>query len=386
MARADRRRVHERLERRAGLADRLRGAVVLRVVEIASADHRADVAGVRFQRDQRALQVGREQAVVLARRLGRLDVLAIGGAPRELPVRVHSRFDRVELRLQRALGRFLHVEVERRIDPQATLVEVAPEACVELGGTQPLDEVRGHVAVIGAVRGEHERVGLPQLGVLGTQKPLVPHQAQHHVAPPHGALGVSARIIEGGSLGQRGERGGLCDVQLPCRLAEVNLRRRLDPVGARSEIDLVQVQLEDRVFGKVVLDFDRDPRLFELAGQLLLAADLVRKDVPGELHRDRREPLRISERDEVGLRGAQDADVVDSMVGVEPLVFGRDERLPHGDRNLGERQHRAALQAKLTDQPAVRGEDLRCLHLHFVAGTDQARDARAVLAGADPGP
>src|SRR2546425_1529422 len=74
MARPDRRRVHERLERRARLADRLDGAVVLRVVEVAPADHGPDVAGVRVERDQRALEVLRVLPVVLRRRLGRLDV------------------------------------------------------------------------------------------------------------------------------------------------------------------------------------------------------------------------------------------------------------------------------------------------------------------------
>src|SRR5207245_1523338 len=102
MARPYRRRVHERLERRARLADRLGGAVVLRVVEIAPADHGPDVAGVRVERDQRALEVLRVLPVVLRRRLGRLDVLAIGGLARELAVRVHPGFDGVELRLERA--------------------------------------------------------------------------------------------------------------------------------------------------------------------------------------------------------------------------------------------------------------------------------------------
>src|SRR5947199_252626 len=84
-----------------------------------------------------------------------------GGMSGEFPCRVHPGFDRVELRLQRALGGLLHLEVERRIDAQAPLVQIATEAGVELGGPQPLDEVRRHVAVIRTVRREHERVCLP---------------------------------------------------------------------------------------------------------------------------------------------------------------------------------------------------------------------------------
>src|SRR2546422_10346608 len=59
----------------------------------------------------------------------------------------------------------------------------------------PFDEVRRDVAVAGAVRGEHERIGAPQLALLGGEEALVAHQAQHHVAPLHGALGVGPRVV-----------------------------------------------------------------------------------------------------------------------------------------------------------------------------------------------
>ena len=48
--------VDERLERRAGLAVRLDGAVEVALVEVAAADHRAHVAGRRIERDERGLQ------------------------------------------------------------------------------------------------------------------------------------------------------------------------------------------------------------------------------------------------------------------------------------------------------------------------------------------
>src|SRR6059036_3176260 len=117
---------------RARLADGLGGAVVLGVVEVPAADHRADVSGVRFKRHQRALEVGRERSVVLARGLGGLEVFPIGGAPRELSVGIHAGLDGIELRLHRALRGLLHVEVERRVDAQAPFVQVPPETRVEL--------------------------------------------------------------------------------------------------------------------------------------------------------------------------------------------------------------------------------------------------------------
>src|SRR5205823_14673202 len=113
VTRPDRGGVHERLEGRARLADRLCGATVLGVVEVPATDHGADVPGVRLERYERALEVGRERSVVLARCPGRLEVFAIGGAPRELSVRIHTGLDGVELRLHGALRRLLPADADR---------------------------------------------------------------------------------------------------------------------------------------------------------------------------------------------------------------------------------------------------------------------------------
>ena len=54
----DHRRVDVRLEGRADLAQRLRGAIEFRFAEIAAADHRFDSAGGIVDRQQRALRAG----------------------------------------------------------------------------------------------------------------------------------------------------------------------------------------------------------------------------------------------------------------------------------------------------------------------------------------
>src|SRR2546430_13664491 len=73
-------------------------------------------------------------------------------------------------------------------------------------------------------------------------------------------------------------------------------------------------------------------------------------------------------------------------MAVEAFVLGGDERLADRDGDLVQGQHGATLEAELADQAAIGGEDLRCLHLHVVAGPDQTRDAGAMLAGTDAGP
>src|SRR2546430_17514432 len=81
---------------------------------------------------------------------------------------------------------------------------------------------------------------------LGGEEALVAHQAQHHVAPLHGALGVGPRVVGGRRLGQRRQRRRLRDVELAGRLAEVDPARGLDPVRPRAEVDLIWIELEDR--------------------------------------------------------------------------------------------------------------------------------------------
>ena len=66
VARLERGRVDERLERRARLPLRLHRAVEMALVEVAAADHRAHVAGRRVERDQRRLQ--RRRSVAATRR------------------------------------------------------------------------------------------------------------------------------------------------------------------------------------------------------------------------------------------------------------------------------------------------------------------------------
>jgi hypothetical protein len=61
IAAVDRRRVDERLERRAGLPARLHRAVELAAAEVDAADHRLHLAGLRIDRDERALELGRSR-------------------------------------------------------------------------------------------------------------------------------------------------------------------------------------------------------------------------------------------------------------------------------------------------------------------------------------
>ena len=137
------------------------------------------------------------------------------------------------------------------------------------------------------------------------------------------------------------------------------LRRRFDAVGAVSERDLVEIDLENLVLRILSLDFERYVRFPQLAAEgLVPATDVLIPDVPRQLHRDRGEPLGKAKLEQVGPDGAEDPVPVDPMVVVEALVFGGEEGGLHIGRHLTQRDHRAPLQPEVGDQPAIRGVHL----------------------------
>ena len=197
-------------------------------------------------------------------------------------------------------------------------------------------------------------------------------------------LGFFRGLYREGAFGNRGQGRRLGDVEVAHRLAEVALGRGLDAVASISEIDLVEVQLEDLVLRVVLLDLPRDLRLAKLPAQgLVPSADVLGHRFARELHRDGRESLRHAHLEHVVLDRAEDPDPVDPVVLVEPLVFGADERRPHERRHLTERHHGAPLQAEIGDQPAVGGVDLRGL-VGVVSA--QLVDGGTAVAGTGPGP
>src|SRR5215471_17287008 len=72
-------------------------------------------------------------------------------------------------------------------------------------------------------------------------------------------------------------------------LAEVVLRPRLKPIRSSPQVDLVGVQLKDLILRESSLDLHRQNDLLELAPEGLLVGQ---KQIPCQLHRDRRRTLR----------------------------------------------------------------------------------------------
>jgi hypothetical protein len=116
-------------------------------------------------------------------------------------------------------------------------------------------------------------------------------------------------------------------------LAEVGLRRGLDPVRTLAEVDRVQVLGEDLVLGPFPLEVVGERGLAELLED---RSGLLRLErVLHELLGDGGGALDRVSRDDVLDHGAGDAEDVDAAVVVEALVLDRHDGLLHRRRDVG---------------------------------------------------
>jgi hypothetical protein len=104
------------------------------------------------------------------------------------------------------------------------------------------------------------------LRVLGARNVEVrEHRAQHLVPPRERLVRRVERVEVRRRLRQPGEQRRLGERELRGRLREVRLRRRFDPVGVVSVVDLVLVGVQDLGLRPAVAELDREARLLGLA-------------------------------------------------------------------------------------------------------------------------
>ncbi len=170
--------------------------------------------------------------------------------------------------LQRLAGERLQFGVERGAHRHAAVVELLLAVAVVEFAAHFLGEIFGREGVH-AVRllGDGERRGLGFLGVGGLDEAVLRHLVEHPIAPLDRALAGAERMVIVGRLGQRGEIGRFRDGQLVDALVEIRERRGGDAIGAKAQVDFVQVKLEDLVFAVSALDLERQQRLLDLAAE-----------------------------------------------------------------------------------------------------------------------
>ena len=158
-------------------------------------------------------------------------------------------------------------------------------------------------------------------------------------------------------LGQRGEEGRLLHREVAQGLVEIVERRRRHAIGAETQIDFVQIQLEYPFLGKRPLDAKRQDRLFHLT----LDRDLVgQQKILRHLLGDRRGAARASVRAEIAQvlhHGAGQADEVNARMAVEILIFGRQKRLDDALWHGGNRHENPAFGRVFGQQSTIAAMD-----------------------------
>ena len=135
-------------------------------------------------------------------------------------------------------------------------------------------------------------------------------------------------------LEQAGQHRRLRQVHIADRLAEIILRRRLDPVVAAAQIGTVEIHLENLVLAQPRLDPQGEEGLVDLAPHGALGAE---EEVLGQLLGERRSALYDPIRPGIGHHGPEGALDIDAEMAVEARVLCRQHRADHVGRDLGQR-------------------------------------------------
>ena len=205
------------------------------------------------------------------------------------------------------------------------------------------------------------------------------HAADDVIAALEGAWRICQRVEFRRGLGQTGDHRGLRQVEFGHRLAVVHARRRPDPVRAVTQVDLVEIELEDLFLGEFSFYSKGKEYLAELARVGLFAAEI---EIACHLHGDGAAALLLLSGERELYAGPQQAAVVHARVLKEVCVLGRQECLDHVFRDLLVGQRIAPLFTKLRDQPAVLAEHLqRHLQPHFAEVVDIGQVGLEIVIG-----
>ncbi len=200
-----------------------------------------------------------------------------------------------------------------------------------------IDEVKAEVPARRPVLDELRQYWLRRGGV---DHGVVLHAAQHVGK----ALARTLRVVVGievvRSLGEPGEQRALdCGERLGW-FAEIAARRHLNAPGPTTEINRVEIELEDFRLGQGALH----PRGNDHFAQFSFVGDVVaHQQVLGDLLCNGRAALRSSRVREVADEGADQSALVNAGVLEEALVLGGDKCVAHRFRDIGKLDPDAAI-------------------------------------------
>ena len=145
---------------------------------------------------------------------------------------------------------------------------------------------------------------------------LLGHPVEDVVTALEGPLGVRIGRIDRRPAEDARDEGRFLEAEVRDALAEIEVRGRLDAVGAVAEVELVAVELEDPLLGIFLLDAAGDEHLLELPPDGLLG---IEEQLAGQLLGDGAPALgpaqgAAPDPDDVLLERPEDAHVIDARM------------------------------------------------------------------------
>ena len=356
-------RVHEGLEGGPRLPARHDRPVELAHLIVPAADEGPDLTGTGVERDERRLESRR------------------GIRPAEAG---HRGFESIEPARHRILGEALKRGVEGGEDPCPLL---AADRLIVESLLQLLPHVVGEVR--SGLAGRRLREGANRLAARPVVFAIAQHAQLAHLREDGIAPLARPRRIQGGRMrvgraDHAGQERGLARGELMDPLAEVRAGGGAHaPDGERpalTEIDLVQVRLEDLVLGIAAFHQQGQPGFLRLAQHRPPRGQEAALD---ELLGKRASALRDSSRAQIRPGGAHETAEVEGAVLEKPLVFGGEDGIDEGAWGIGQ-PHGAVILTRSVDTAREhlaferRGDDIPAV-------TRDARDAIALYREADPG-
>ena len=132
--------------------------------------------------------------------------------------------------------------------------------------------------------------------------------------------------------------------------------RRRKAVGALPQVNLVEVDLKDLVFGKVAFDFVSHRHFVDLTG---VGTFRRQEEVACDLHRDGGTALTFATGEKVRESSAGDAGKFNAGMLVETVVFSGEHRVFHKRRHVLEMHEVTPLFAEFADQGALGAVDAK---------------------------
>ena len=244
----DRGRECKGLERRTGWASVLGGDVELELFEAGTTDHCSNRSGTRLNRDEAG-----DNAELVFRKL-----LGYG-----------------------VLGKALSGRIERGVNFEATLEDgvdtvgagFAQALIVEQTTLYFFNEVGVEECVSFDLAVTRQLACFPNRTLFIIDESLDLQPSECHAAAIEGVVWPVHRVVETRVGDHSGEQCGLAVGEGARVFVEVQLCCSLDAIGTATEVDGVEVTLEDLVLGHLLFEAHRDRCLWNLSIQVLLAAD-----------------------------------------------------------------------------------------------------------------